>query len=82
MYLGDDEVAKFALNTMAWTKPGGYCFIRESCFRVGMSPVPLTRGSRLGQAIASLTRHITALRNGIPARSQTPVLLTAADGSS
>ena len=33
MYLGDAECAKLAADALAWVKPGGTVFFRESCFR-------------------------------------------------
>ena len=33
MYLGDAECAKLATDALAWVKPGGTVFFRESCFR-------------------------------------------------
>lgn len=33
MYLGDEEVAKLAADSLTWVKDGGTVFFRESCFR-------------------------------------------------
>jgi phosphoethanolamine N-methyltransferase len=33
MYLGDAEVEMLCANALAWLKPDGYFFFRESCFR-------------------------------------------------
>lgn len=33
MYLTDDEVAALFQNMLRWTRPGGYMFFRESCYR-------------------------------------------------
>lgn len=33
MYLGDEEVEKFAQKAIRWLRPGGHLFFRESCFK-------------------------------------------------
>lgn len=44
MYLSDDEVQSFAKQALSWLKPGGYLFIRESCFHPSGN-MPRTSGN-------------------------------------
>jgi len=33
MYLSDEELKKLVVKMLSWLAPGGYLFVRESCYR-------------------------------------------------